>query len=781
MNFLTPAKRTTQTVPIIPIRDVVVFPSSEIVLTFGRKKSILAINEAVRTRRNVALFAQKDSEVADPKTSDLYKVGTICTVERTLKEGDELNVLVRGVGRVGLLKVASEEPFPEAEVIELQDFVEKSDEFEALARHLTKEFKNAVNLGKPVEFMNFMKLMSGVAAGELADQVATTLSISTKEKQKLLENLDVKLRLNQVIDYLTRELKVLEIEKKIASKTQAKFSKSMKEAVLRERIATIKQELGEESEEEMEFKELESALSKLDLGKANKKKVVKELHRLEQMSPHSPEYSYVRTWLDTVLELPWGSYTADRVSLKSAEAVLNEDHYGLEEVKERILEYLSVMKLKKKKEKGRGISLPTILCFVGPPGVGKTSIGRSIAKSLKRKFVKVSLGGIRDEAEIRGHRKTYVGAMPGRIIDGIRQSGSSNPVFMLDEIDKIGNDFRGDPSAALLEALDPEQNSSFSDHYLELEYDLSRVMFIATANVLDTIPAALRDRLEVIRFSGYTETEKYHIASDHLLPKVIVKNALGKTDLKLNKSVMLKIIRAYTREAGVRSLERELSKIARKLARTLASGKKNHKNITPSSLSDYLGPEKILPTLAEKTHPIGQATGLAWTVSGGDILFIEVAVMPGSGKIQLTGQLGDVMKESAQAAYTYVRSHYQELGLKSDFYKKIDLHVHVPEGAVPKDGPSAGVTLATAIVSALTKKKVNKTIGMTGEVTLRGRVLEIGGLKEKMIAGQAAGLKEIIFPAGNTKDLVKIPDEIKRELKLLPVKDVREVLAHVFV
>jgi len=555
----------------------------------------------------------------------------------------------------------------------------------------------------------------------------------------------------------------------------------MKETVLRERLATIKAELGENDPEEQELDDLSLAISQLKLPKKDQAKLQKEFTRLERMSAHNPESSYLRTWIETVLEMPWNKFSPDRVSLQTAEKVLNEDHYGLTDVKERILEYLSVMKSKKAAAKNKeGVALPTILCFVGPPGVGKTSLGQSIARSLKRKFVKVSLGGIRDEAEIRGHRKTYIGAMPGRIVEGMQRAGSMNPVFMLDEIDKVGNDFRGDPSASLLEALDPEQNKDFSDHYLELSTDLSRVMFICTANILDTIPPALRDRLEVIRFSSYTRDEKFHIGKKYLLPKVIEKNALKSRDLKLKDALLKEIIAYYTREAGVRDLERELGKIARKIAKKIASNGKKPRNIippiTPATLHDYLGPAKYSSTLAEKKNAIGMATGLAWTSVGGEILFVEVSTMPGKGIVQITGQLGEVMKESAQAAYSYVRSHYKDFGLKPDFYKSIDLHIHVPEGAVPKDGPSAGVTMTTALVSALTKRPVKKNLGMTGEITLRGRVLEIGGLKEKVIAAHTAGLKEIIHPWDNTKDLEKIPAEVRKDLKFHPVKDISEVL-----
>ncbi len=782
MSFLVPVrKQPIRQVPLIPVRDVVVFPTNELVLTFGRKKSMNAIHAALsREDKLVALFTQKDAGVDEPAVKDLYRVGTLCVVERTLKSDNELNALVRGIARIKLVNIAADEPVQLAEVVELEENIAMSPEVEALARHLTATFREAVNLGKAVEFTNFMRLMSGVSASELADQVSATLTIATVERQNLLETTDLKIRLERVVDLLAREVKVLEIEKSIASKTQEKFSKSMRESVLRERLNTIKQELGELDDEETELDELHEKIHKLVADKPVKDKIHKEFERLERMSPNNPEGSYMRTWLDTVVELPWGHITSDRVSLKTAEKTLNEDHYGLEEVKERILEYLAVMKLKQKTNKGKAVALPTILCFVGPPGVGKTSIGRSIARSLKRKFIKISLGGIRDEAEIRGHRKTYIGAMPGRIIEGMKQAGSMNPVFMLDELDKVGTDFRGDPSAALLEALDPEQNKDFSDHYLEVPFDLSRVMFIATANVLDTIPPALRDRLEVIQFTSYTAAEKLSIARQYLLPKVVEKNALKSSDLKLSDTVLKEIISRYTREAGVRDLEREIAKVARKVARKLAgngNNKTKRPNITIENLHDYLGPAVFSGTIAEKKNTVGMATGLAWTAAGGEILFIEVSTMPGSGHLQITGQLGDVMKESAQAAWSYVRAHYKELGLKPDFYKKIDIHIHVPEGAVPKDGPSAGVTMTTAIVSALTRRPVKKHLGMTGEITLRGRVLEIGGLKEKVIAAYTAGLKEIIHPAENTKDLEKIPKEVRAGLAFHPVKSIDEVLA----
>lgn len=764
------------TLPLVAIREGVIFPHTESVLTFGRPKSVNAVMAAFKADKKIIIVTQKDAQVHDPEAKDLYTIGTLATIERTLKTDDELNALVKGIKRVRIESVQNKLPFTTASITEIPEIEEKGQEMEALYRHIVGELKKAVSLGKSVEFLNFMKLMSGVSPAEMADQVGNVLDIKTEEKQELLEMSLVKDRLKKVIEYLGHEVKVLEIERNIASKTQKKFDKSMREAVLRERMRTIQKELGEEEgEEEQEINDLKKKIKQSGMSKVVRDKAIKELKRLNRMSMQNPEAGYIRTWLETIIDMPWSKKSANNTSIKKAEKVLDQDHYGLKEVKERIIEYLSVLKLKQQQQptsssktpgkKGtKHVSVPTILCFVGAPGVGKTSIGRSIAKALGREFIKISLGGIRDEAEIRGHRRTYVGALPGRIIQGIRQAGTKNPVFMLDEIDKVGTDFRGDPSAALLEALDPEQNHEFSDHYLEVPFDLSEVIFITTANVLDTIPPALRDRLEVIRYSGYTEEEKYQIAKRHLFTKALKNNALGKTQVTIPGNVVRKLIKNYTREAGVRNLERELNKVLRKVARKFAEGHKGSVKITPAQLVDYIGPARFTDTMAEKKSEVGVATGLAWTQTGGDILFVEVALMPGKGKVTITGQLGDVMKESAKAAVSYVRSHWETFGINQDFYDKIDIHIHVPEGAVPKDGPSAGVTLTTALVSALTKIPVRREVGMTGEITLRGRVLEIGGVKEKTIAAHRAGLKELILPKNNQKDMVDIPDEVKRDI-----------------
>ncbi len=765
-----------QAFPLVAIRDGVIFPHTEVVLTFGRPRSISGVEAAFRTDKQIVFVTQKNPALPDPKEEDLYQIGTLCNIDRILKTNGDVNALVKGIKRVRVERFKVQDPFMIGIVSELPEIQEESEEIMALCKHITANFKKAVNLGKSVEFLNFMKLMSGLDPAELADQISSTLDIKTEEKQQLLETISVKERLEKINEHLSHEIKVLEIERTIASRTQKKFDKSMREAVLRERMKTIQKELGDESEDK-EISELRQKIKAAKMPSEASEKALKELKRLSQMSTHNPEAGYVRTWLDTIVEMPWSKRTPNNVSIKQAEKVLDEDHYGLQEVKERITEYLAVMSLKSKQSKNKSDRVvPTILCFVGPPGVGKTSIGRSIARSLGRKFVKVSLGGIRDEAEIRGHRRTYVGAMPGRIAQGMRTADSKNPVFMLDEIDKVGTDFRGDPSAALLEALDPEQNKEFSDHYLEVPFDLSEVMFITTANVLDTIPPALRDRLEIIEFSGYTEDEKYHIAKKYLITKALSANGLQGNQVTLLEKTLRTLIMRYTKEAGVRSLERQISKVFRKVARQIAENKITSKVISEKALLEYLGPYRFTETLAEKKDEVGMATGLAYTQAGGDILFIEVAIVPGKGRLTLTGQLGSVMKESGKAAVSYVRSRWKQLGLKRDFYESIDVHIHVPEGAVPKDGPSAGDTITTALVSALTNIPTKKEVGMTGEVTLRGRVLEIGGVKEKVIAGHRAGLREIIMPKGNKKDLTKVPDEVRRDIKFHFVEHMDEVL-----
>ncbi len=763
-----------QILPIVPIREGVLFPSTESVLTFGRTLAIQAIQASMKQKNLVILLAQKESGVDRPIKNDLYQVGTLATIERTLNVDGQLNALVRGISRIKIEDLITVKPFLVGTYRELKDNLHKDEEFHILMSHLQKEFKKSVHMGKPVEFLNFMKLMSGVNDSELIDQIASTLNLSTSEKQGLLETLDVKDRLKSVVKFLDKEINILEIEKDVVSKTQEKFDKNMRENILRERLRTIQQELGEIDDEEEVLDEYQKKLKHSKLPVEARAKVVREIKRLKQMSVNNPEGGYIRSWLDTIFELPWGSYTKGNIDLKKALQVLDKHHYGLKDVKDRIIEYIAVLKMKQKQLKPGHI--PTILCFVGAPGVGKTSIGRSIAESLGRKFAKISLGGVRDEAEIRGHRRTYVGAMPGRIINGMRQAKSMNPVFMLDEIDKLGQDFRGDPSAALLEVLDPEQNQLFEDHYLDMPFDLSRVIFITTANTLDTIPPALLDRLEVIRYAGYTQDEKFHIAKDHLLEKVRKANGLSGKHLATSDQILSKIIERYTKEAGVRNLEREFNKIMRKVAREISESKHKSVTLTSTSLQKYLGPEKYDTTLAEEKSEIGLATGLAWTSVGGDVLFIEVALSPGKGDVKLTGQLGDVMKESAQAAHTYVLSHAASLKIPPNVLSKTNIHIHVPEGAVPKDGPSAGITICTAIISAYTKRPVRRDVAMTGEITLRGRVMRIGGLKEKSIAAHQAGIKIILIPKDNLRDLVEIPDVVKKEIKFIGVSNVEEVL-----
>ena len=756
-------------VPIIPIRDGIIFPSTDSVLTFGRPKSLAALETSFSAERIVGFVLQKNAKLNEPAPSELFTIGTLSHIERMIKSDGEINAQVKGLSRIKILEYVEDSPYLMARVEEIPEVFEDSPEIKALTNHLTSEFKKAMNLGKFVDFLVFMNVMSENSPAQLADLVASVLDLKPSEKQLILEEFDVKKRLEKIIEYLTREIKVLELERKIASKTQERFEKGAREVMLRERLKTIEKELGE-SDEDSEVKELLDKLKRAKMPEEIEEKARKEIRKLAQMNQFNPEAGYIRNYLDWILSLPWSTENKSNVDIKLAEKILNEDHYGLEKVKERITEYLAVHKL-------AGKMKGPILCFVGPPGVGKTSIGKSIARALNRKFVKISLGGIRDEAEIRGHRRTYVGALPGRIIQGIKDAGTRNPVFMLDEIDKVGADFRGDPSSALLEALDPEQNNAFSDHYLEVPFDLSDVMFVTTANVLDTIPPALRDRLEVIRFAGYTQEEKFRIVKNFLLKKQMETHGLNSSRIEITDKALRFIIEHYTREAGVRSLERQIASILRKVAKQVAGGKRAKVIITDKNVPKFLGPIKISSTLIEKKNEVGMSTGLAVTEAGGDILFIEVALMPGKGNLIITGQLGDVMKESAQAAMSYIRSRAKALGLDEKFYQRLDIHVHVPEGAVPKDGPSAGTAITTAIASALTKIPVSRVIGMTGEVTLRGRVLEIGGLKEKSIAAHRAVLKTIIVPKDNKKDLEDVPKEVQKDLKFVFVSHMDEVLA----
>ena len=767
---MKPEAKLIRNVPIVAIRGSVVFPHTDTLLSFGRPKSISAINSAFQEDRVVAIFTQKDPKTTDPSEEDLYKVGTIATITQMMSTDGEVHALVRGQARIKLEEVLSHEPYLLGKIVEIAEEVDESAEVKAVANKLSELFKKAINLGKQAEIMTVMRLISGQAAPvELADQVATLLEVKVAEKQAILEIIPLKKRLQMVLELLAQETNILDIERTISSKTQRRFEDQMRKAMLREKKRTIEEELGEEEGElgSDEMAEYKTKIKEAKMPIEVRKKAEKELKRLTQMSPHNPEGAYIRNYLDWLVEMPWSIQSPNNVSMKSAAKILEEKHYGMEKAKERILEFLAVMLIKKEGKQKDGESHPTILCFIGPPGVGKTSIGRSIAEALGRKFVRVSLGGIRDEAEIRGHRRTYVGALPGRIIQGIKNAGTRNPVFMLDEIDKVGIDFRGDPSSALLEALDPEQNKEFSDHYLEAPFDLSEVMFIATGNMLDTIPAPLKDRMEVIRFPGYTEEEKFHIASKFLWPKQLRVHGLEERKIKIADAGLKEIINRYTREAGVRELERNLASVCRKIARLVAEKKKSPRTLSLTDIHKFLGPQKFSSLIAEKKDEVGMSTGLAVTATGGEILFIEVALMPGKGKLTLTGQLGEVMQESAKAAFTWAKSHYQTLGLKNDFAQGIDVHIHVPEGAVPKDGPSAGTAIATALVSALTGIPVRRDVGMTGEITLRGRVLEIGGVKEKIIAAHRAGLKTIILPKDNKKDLEDVPAKVKEDIKFI--------------
>ena len=759
---------TEKLVPIIPIRDGIVFPHTESILTFGRPRSLAALEQAFAGERVVCFVLQKNPRQEDPEISDLYQMGTIAHIERMIRSDGEVNALVKGLSRAQIVNFSEQSQYLQAVVHEIDDFEPENPETKALMNHLIASFKKALSLGKQADFLVFMNIMSEISASELADQIASTLDIKGSERQEILETVDVRKRLEKVSEYLDKEVKVLELERKIASKTQEQLEKSTKDAILRERLKTIEKELGE-ADDGGEKKELADKIKKAGMPKDIEEKMIKELKKLQQLTPYNPESGYLRNYLEWMVALPWSKKSEGKINLKDAEKILDEGHFGLQKVKERVIEYLAVHQLSGKM-KG------PILCFAGPPGVGKTSIGKSIAKALGREFVKVSLGGIRDEAEIRGHRRTYVGALPGRIIQGIKDAGTKNPVFMLDEIDKVGADFRGDPSSALLEALDPEQNGGFSDHYLEVPFDLSDVMFITTANMLDTIPPALRDRLEIINFAGYTQDEKFHIGKDFLLKKQLQTHGLKASNVKISDEALEYTINRYTRESGVRSLERQIATIFRKVARKVAEGEKEKVIVTKKNVTKFLGPEKVATLLVEKKDEVGIATGLFYTPAGGGILSIEVALMPGKGQLILTGQLGDVMKESAQAAMTYVRARAKKFGLDEDFYKKIDVHIHVPEGAVPKDGPSAGDAITTALVSALTKIPVRHLVGMTGEVTIRGKVLEIGGIKEKAIGAHRAGIRTIILPKENRKDLEEIPKEVAKDIRFVFVSHMDEVL-----
>lgn len=776
-----------RSVPIIPIRGSVVFPHTDTLLSFVRPKSVTAADDAFKKDRLVAIFAQKDARINDPLKSDLYEIGTLATITQMMNVDDGTHALVHGHVRVKLSEIVSGSPFSIGVIEEIEEENNYTPEILALAKNLSEQFKKALTIGKMVEVMSIVKLISESSdPSEITDQIATVLDIKSTEKQVILETFPLIARMKKVQELLAKEISVLLIEKDIAVETQKQFDENMRRNILRERKRAIDKELNDIKDGDdlsdvgsEEIKEYKKKISAANMPKDVKEKAEKELVKLSKMSSFNPESGFLRNYLDWLCELPWSNLSPNNVVIKKAGKTMEKRHFGLSKTKERILEYLAVMKLleKKKKANSKDRFQPTILCFIGPPGVGKTSIGRAIAEAMGRKFVRISLGGIRDEAEIRGHRRTYVGALPGRIIQGIKQAGTRNPVFMLDEIDKVGSDFRGDPSSALLEALDPEQNREFSDHYLEVPFDLSEVFFIATGNVLDTIPQALRDRMEVIHFAGYTEDEKFNIAKKFIIPKQIKNHGIDGKKINLSDFAIKEIINRYTREAGVRNLERNMATICRKIAKLIAEGKKYPKIIKPLHLSKFLGPYKYTSLIAEKKNEIGMSTGLAVTNSGGEILFIEVSIMPGRGKLTLTGQLGEVMKESAQAAFTWTRANHKLLGLPAEFSHKIDIHIHVPEGAVPKDGPSAGTAITTALVSALTKIATKRDTGMTGEITLRGKVTEIGGVKDKTIAGHRAGLKTIILPKDNKKDMVDVPKIVKDDIRFVYAAQIEDALS----
>ena len=759
-----------KTVPLLPLRGMLVFPTTVLHLDVGRRKSVQALEKAMMDEHLIFLTTQKDVSIDDPKEEDLYRIGTLTRVKQMLKlPNGTIRVLVEGLQRGEIKEFLQTEDYFSVAVQVFVDESEKDAEKEALMRTILSQFEQYISISKKISAETFSTVQDIEEPGRLADVIASHLPLKQKEKQEVLETIDVKERLNRVINILNNEKEVIQLEKKIGQRVKRSMERTQKEYYLREQMKAIQKELGEKEGKTSEVEELKKKAEEANMPEHIFKAFMKELDRYEKIPSSSAESSVIRTYLDWLLALPWTKATDDDINIHKAERVLNEDHYGLEKVKERVLEYLAVQKLTK------SLKGP-ILCLVGPPGVGKTSLARSIARSLNRNFVRVSLGGVRDESEIRGHRRTYVGAMPGRIIQGMRRAGTINPVFLLDEIDKMSSDFRGDPSSAMLEVLDPEQNKNFSDHYIEETYDLSKVMFIATANNLATIPGPLLDRMEIISIAGYTELEKLNIAREYLIGKQIKEHGLNKQQLQIRDDALIQIIRYYTREAGVRNLERQIAKICRKTARLITAEEKKRVVVTSKNIEEFLGKKLYRYGQAETEDQVGVATGLAYTAFGGDTLQIEVALAPGKGKLVLTGKLGDVMKESAQAAYSYVRSSAESLGIDVDFYEKYDIHIHVPEGAVPKDGPSAGITITTALVSALTGKPVKKEVGMTGEITLRGRVLPIGGLKEKTLSAHRAGLTTIIFPKDNVRDLEDIPESVRNELTFIPVSHVDEVL-----
>lgn len=763
--------------PLIPLRGLSVFPYMVLHFDVGRDKSINALEEAMVNDQMIFLTTQKEADTDLPTVDDFYEVGTISKIKQMLKlPGDAIRVLVEGISRGKIVEVLQEEPYFQCEVEEemYEEEIEVDRELEALMRTTINAFEDYIGIGNRISPEVFITVTSIEEPGRLADVIASHMILKTEQKQEILEAFHPKQRLEVLYKILLREIEVLEIEREINNRVKKQINKIQKEYYLKEQLKVIQEELGEDGGLDEDIHQYKEKMEKAKLPQKVQEKVSKELDRLARLSPQSAESGVIRSYVEWILDLPWAKQTKDRLDIKKARAILDEDHYGLKDVKERILEYLAIRQLAKNM-KG------PILCLVGPPGVGKTSIAKSIARSLNRNFVRMSLGGVRDEAEIRGHRRTYVGAIPGRIMSAIKEGGSKNPVFLFDEIDKLSHDFRGDPASALLEVLDPEQNKEFTDHYLEVPFDLSKVMFITTANSLGTIPRPLLDRMEIIEVSGYTEEEKLNIAQRYLLPKQKKEHGLKENDLQMSEQTIRDVINYYTRESGVRNLERQLATLCRKAAKRIVEEEVKAVRINTKTLGSYLGTKKFRYEKIKGNHEVGIATGLAWTRVGGDTLSIEVTTMKGNGKLVLTGQLGDVMKESAKAGISYIRSKIEDLKISEGFYQELDMHIHIPEGAIPKDGPSAGITMATAVISALTNIPVNKDVAMTGEITLRGRVLPVGGIKEKVLAANRAGITKILLPIDNKKDLEEIPDNVRKKLTFVFVENMDQVLKHALV
>ena len=772
-------KDVMNNLPVLPLRNTVLFPNQIIPIYIGRKQSLKLVTDVSKqSDKTIIVVAQKDGGVENPKGDDLYEIATLATVMKIFDMPDNSkSAIVKGIKRVKIKRFINYAEYFKCDYENIEEISSEFDvtEVNAMCGNLKSLFANLINVAPYLSEEQSNVLINIQKPEKISDKAISLMNISTSEKQEILEEFDIHSRLEKALVLINREIQRIELGERIQADVQDEISKTQKEYYLREQMKAIKKELGED-ESNLEIKEIEDKIKKAKMPKEVLKVANKELDRLLKIPTHSPEYTVTRTYLDWLVELPWSKESKDNEDIKYAEKVLNEDHYGLKKVKERIVEHLAVRNLKRSRsKKGSKIKSP-ILCFAGPPGTGKTSIGKSIAKSMGREFVRISLGGVRDEAEIRGHRRTYIGALPGRIITSLKKAGTKNPIFILDEIDKLGMDFRGDPSSALLEVLDPEQNFSFNDHYLEVDFDLSNVMFITTANRVDQIPGPLRDRMEILEFTGYIQDEKLQIAKKHLLPKAVENHGLKKSEIEVSDEAIATTIESYTREAGVRNLERQLANLCRKTAKDIATKVKKKVKVTPEVVEQYLGPKVFFSEVAERTNKPGVVVGLAWTAFGGDILFIEACKMPGKGMLKLTGKLGDVMKESAQAAFSYIRTNAKKYGIDPNFYKKHDVHIHVPAGAIPKDGPSAGVAMITSMVSLLTNKPVKSMLGMTGEISLRGNVLPIGGLKEKSTAAHRSGLKEIIAPHLNKKDLEEIPSKVKKDLKITFVKDVEEVV-----